>query len=56
MEEPFITPKGYKLIVRGDSKINIFRDGLILSQGPIDFQGENQQYIKITGFEGEEEY
>ena len=52
LEEPFITPKGYKLIVRGDSKINIFRDGLILSQGPIDFQGENQQYIKITGFDG----
>ena len=33
-------------------KINIFRDGLILSQGPIDFRGENQQYIRITGFDG----
>ena len=52
LDELFITPKGYKLIVSGSSKINIFGDGLIISQGPIDFQGENEDDIKIAGFDG----
>jgi len=52
ISKPLITPKGFKLIVNSSTSITIEDNGLILSNGPINFLGTKDNPIEIKGVKG----